>query len=121
MKNILIVDDDESVRFILQTALEKMLKFAVSTAEDGIAGINAMQNREIDLVITDLNMPRMDGFELIREIRSHFPKVRIIVISGCDDLEKLIDSKCEGNSKVDYMFSKPFTVKEIILTVKKLL
>ena len=81
MTRILVIDDDQSVR----TTIEIILTgegFEVVLADDGRGGVGVLAASAFDAVIVDVFMPRMDGFEVIREIRSLQPSVPILAISG---------------------------------------
>jgi CheY-like chemotaxis protein len=81
MAHILVVDDNPSLR----TALNLMLQHEGHSAvlvEDGRAGVEAIQNEDFDVLIVDIFMPEMDGFEVISLMRAHKPSLPIIAISG---------------------------------------
>jgi CheY-like chemotaxis protein len=78
---ILVVDDDEIVRLLLRTVLERR-GHSVIEAENGDEGLRCYRSAPADLVITDIQMPGMDGLQMIKELRSAFPTVKIIAISG---------------------------------------
>jgi CheY-like chemotaxis protein len=80
-KSILLVDDEPSIRFVLSAVL-KQSGYNVEVAEDGFVALRKMQQQMPDLVITDLRMPNMNGFELLSVIRSRFPELPAIAISG---------------------------------------
>lgn len=80
-KSILLVDDEPNIRLVLGAILERQ-GFAVTTAEDGFAALRAIQRSRPDLVITDLRMPNMNGFELLSVLRARFPELPTIAISG---------------------------------------
>lgn len=80
-KRILLVDDEPSIRFVL-TAILEQARYAVDVAEDGFAALHKIQHVMPDLVITDLRMPNMNGFELLSVIRTRFPELPTIAISG---------------------------------------
>lgn len=80
-RSILLVDDEPSIRFLLTTVLEQA-GYRVETAEDGYAALRKIQQALPDLVITDLRMPNMNGFELLSVLRTRFPKLPTIAISG---------------------------------------
>ncbi|HKW55492.1 MAG TPA: response regulator [Stellaceae bacterium] len=79
----LIVEDDEAMRDLLRRALERA-GFAVATAATGRAALKLFGERQVDLAVTDLTMPEMDGLSLIRELIRVQPSARIIVVSGAD-------------------------------------
>jgi CheY-like chemotaxis protein len=80
-KKILLVDDEPNIRIVLSAILEQA-GYSVEAAEDGYAALRKMQASRPDLVITDLRMPNMNGFELLSVIRTRFPELPTIAISG---------------------------------------
>ncbi|MCA1616363.1 MAG: diguanylate cyclase, partial [Acidobacteria bacterium] len=76
--NVLLVEDDPDKRNLLQVALE-MAGYSVVTAADGVEGLQAVESHQPDLIVTDVMMPRMDGFELARRVRSN-PSTRFIPV-----------------------------------------
>ena len=88
--SILIVDDDPGQRFLMRTALER--DFEVIEAADGVEGCRLYEERHPDLLLTDLMMPRMDGYELCRKLRSHARSadVPIVVATSRDDIEAIV-------------------------------
>jgi CheY-like chemotaxis protein len=81
MPRILVVDDDELVSSAIRTWLERQ-GHAIVVAEDGIAGLNALDGATFDLMIIDIFMPHMRGFESIRVFHQAAPTVPLIAISG---------------------------------------
>jgi len=79
----LVVEDDEAMRELLRRALERA-GFAVATAATGREALKLFGERQVDLAITDLMMPEMDGLTLIRELMRVQPSARIIVITGAE-------------------------------------
>lgn len=92
MKRVMIVDDSATVRKFVSFSL-KMKGYDVIVAEDGIDALEKMPQTGVDLIITDLNMPNMDGYTLIKNIRDidGFKTIPIIILSsesGEDDIER---------------------------------
>jgi len=81
MARILIIDDDNIIRRMLCRMVSKA-GYEVLDAADGQAGIELFRENEIDLVITDLIMPEKEGIEMIMELKTDFPDVKIIAMSG---------------------------------------
>lgn len=79
--NLLIVDDEASIRTSL-SLIFRTFGYNVRTAEDGFAALKEIRNEIPDVVLSDLNMPRMSGFELLSVIRRRFPAIRVIAMSG---------------------------------------
>jgi CheY-like chemotaxis protein len=81
MACILIVDDEASIRSLLQIFLQRE-GHHVEVASDAESAIRMVQQHHVDLIITDIFLPGMDGLELIRNLRRSFPHVKIIALSG---------------------------------------
>ncbi len=117
---IMVVDDDASIRRTLNQILSKE-GFEVIQACDGAEAVRIWRERGGDLVITDLHMPRKDGFETIVELLSHSPGIRIIAMSGGGQTKKL---DLLGNMtllKSVLTIEKPFTIAEMLTTVHRAL
>ncbi len=119
-KTILVVDDSPTIRKFVSLALEN-LGYKVVTASDGMEAFEVLAKLDsVDLIIADINMPNLDGFELIRLLRSKdkFRDVPIIILSSLSD-GKSIDTglRLGANS---YLV-KPFNVKRIQYEVSKYL
>jgi CheY-like chemotaxis protein len=80
-RRILIVDDDAAVRQVLQSILETA-GHSVESATNGREAMNRIALGGIDLIITDLVMPEQEGIETIKQLRSQYPDVKVIAISG---------------------------------------
>ncbi len=78
---VLIVDDDPAIREILMTLLEGQ-GYEVLTANDGFDGLTALKRSLPDVIISDLEMPNMSGFEFLAVVRRRFPGISVVVISG---------------------------------------
>jgi len=88
-KVVLVVDDSTTVRKFVAASLN-MKGFRVVTAADGVEALERMPAEKFDLIITDLNMPDMDGFEFIRTLREspEYREIPIIVLSSMTGFEK---------------------------------
>jgi DNA-binding NtrC family response regulator len=78
---LLIVDDEPSIRISLSLVLTE-IGYRVRSAEDGFSALLDLRNEIPDILITDLNMPGMSGFELLAEVRGRFPAIHTIAMSG---------------------------------------
>ncbi len=110
MARILVVDDDESIRFLLRTVLE-FQGYDVIEAENGYEGLLRYQVEPADLVITDMQMPVMDGLELLMELQRTFPRVKVIAISGGRRTLEV------AKAFTPHTFEKPFSLEEVVDTV----
>ena len=117
MLHVLIADDDAAIRGLLATILGTS-ECSVDQVSNGQDAIQAFADCEYDLVITDLDMPRIDGKELTQTIRQYNTSVPVVILTGCADPDAVsVELKEVGVSKV---ISKPFQVSEI-LALKSLL
>ena len=79
--SLLIVDDDPVIRTTMSLCLNE-IGYSVRTAEDGLHGLIAIGNEAPEMLLTDLNMPRMSGYELLAQVHRQFPAVQTIAMSG---------------------------------------
>ena len=118
MAHILIVDDDSKIRWMLSEIL-KDEGFDVTSASNGVEGLNYFHKSNVDLIITDINMPEKDGFELIMEVRNENTKMPIIAMSGQDhsssDRSHLKTAELLGAFAT---FEKPFILESILSTIR---
>jgi two-component system response regulator (stage 0 sporulation protein F) len=114
---ILIVDDEEGLREGLSKLLESE-GYAVLSAESGEQALQILQQSHIDLVLTDMRMPGMDGIELLKKIRERHPNVGVIILTGYGQIESYIEAMNFG--AIEYV-SKPFKVNELKFIVNKVL
>jgi len=117
MPKILVVDDSPVVKKIVTTTLMKK-GFEVREALDGVAALEILLNEKIDLVITDLNMPKMDGLQLTREIRKNpmYKRIPIIMLTTNPSEEQ---KALEAGANL--YLKKPVTSEELISHVQKFL
>jgi len=108
---ILVVDDDKAVRLLLRTVLERR-GHSVGEAENGDEGLRYYRVTPADLVIVDIQMPVMDGLQMIKELRGDFPTAKIIAISG----EKSRLAAAQTLSQ--YTFEKPLPMEEFLDAVQ---
>lgn len=101
--NILVVDDDEKIRNVVASRLIKAGFFA-ETARDGAAGLAALQQKHFDLMVLDIVMPGMSGFDVLREIRNKNIQVKVIMLSVLRQEDDLRLAKELGASEC---FAKP--------------
>ena len=114
---ILVVDDDISIRAFSAAALTTS-GYQVDTAEDGVAGWEALHASRYDLLITDQNMPKVSGVELVKKLRSARMTLPVVLASGAIPTEEL---NRNPSLQLAATLLKPFTVDELLGTVKKVL
>lgn len=119
-KNILLVEDDRYLADIYVTKLEKE-GFKVDLAKDGLEALDFLQKNKPDLLILDIVIPCIDGWEILRRVRKkkEFKKLPIIIFSNLDQKREVMKGVDLGATK--YMIKANFTPKEILAEVKKML
>jgi two-component system response regulator HydG len=115
-ENILIVDDNYDMLELLQRNL-KALNFHTYKASSVTEAIDILKYSSIDLLITDLQMPGINGIELIKYVQEHFPTIPKLVITGFPSVNGAVDAVKSG--ALDYL-AKPFTNEELKKSVKNL-
>ncbi|MBE0427264.1 MAG: sigma-54-dependent Fis family transcriptional regulator [Nitrospirae bacterium] len=112
---ILVVEDEKSMREVLKILLEGE-NYEVTTASDGFVGLSYIDKDIFDLVITDMKMPKADGFEVLKKIKEVSPDTIVIMITAFGTTETAVEAMKLG--AYDYI-NKPFNIDEIRLIVKK--
>ena len=113
--NLLVVDDEEVIREGMSRILEAE-GYHITTSASGRTAIEKIQERDFDVVITDLKMPGMDGIEVLKTIKILQPEVPVIIITGYSTVDTAVDAM--KNGAFDYI-AKPFTSDLIIDKVQK--
>ena len=114
-ENILIVDDDVNILELLQRHLQSW-NYHVFKAISVKEAVVILRDTKIDLLITDLKMPEVDGFELIQFVSEHYPKLPKLVVTGYPSVQDSLSAIKSG--VVDYL-TKPFTKAELELALSK--
>ena len=116
MKRILIIDDEPRLRQAMMDMLT-YVGYETVGAGDGIVGLQLMSERLPDLVIADVLMPRLDGYELLRQIRENpqTQNIPVILVSGVAEYRAVQQGLALG--ALEYV-SKPFAVEELISAVR---
>ena len=114
---ILLAEDEEQIRMLAKIMLQ-MLGFTVIEAVNGREALELYKERnaEITVVLTDIGMPVMDGYELIRELKKLSTKLPIIISSGFGDVN--VTSKLAGD-EIDGLISKPYKYEELRVVLKR--
>jgi two-component system response regulator HydG len=115
MKKILIIDDEVNVALLLSKFLTRN-GFDVSTASSGTSGLEYLKNEEFDLVLCDFRLEDTDGREMLKKIKSEYPKTGVIIITGYSDIKMAVELIKMG--AYDYI-SKPLYPDEILNTITK--
>jgi len=112
-----IADDDEAIRMVLEEGL-KSADLEIVTFADAESLIDALNNDKPDLIISDIKMPGMHGYDLLKHIKNNYEKLPVIIMTAFTDMQAAIDSY--GGGAFEYI-PKPFDLEEAIIIVKKAL
>ena len=107
---VLVVDDEKGIRFLLSEVLLQR-GFEVSLARDGQESLEKLEKDHFDLVITDINMPRLDGVEMLKNMHETKREEKIIIMTGNPSDQRLMD---EGMPPVVTRLSKPFHIDKFL-------
>lgn len=110
MSHILVVDDDDLVRMLAMRVLSGR-GYEVSGAIDGEDALSILEEQEVDLILSDIRMPRMDGKELARQIRLRAYQIPFLAMSG----------ELHSPGEFDGFLEKPFRIEGLLVEVERLL
>lgn len=114
---ILVVDDEEALRTVLSAELEGE-GYLVQTAADGGEAIKLLGDQPFHLVLLDIKMPNVDGFEVLKFVKQKVPQTKVIMLTGFADLKNAIESKKLG---AEDFVSKPYDLVDLLTTVERVL
>jgi len=114
---LLVVDDEDALRTVLSSELQSE-GYSVDSASDGDEAITMLQNKAFDLILLDIKMPRVDGFEVLRFVKEQFPQTKVIMLTGFADLKNAIESKKLG---AEDFVSKPYDLVDLLSTIERVL
>ena len=108
-RNVLVVDDSAELTHVISEYLS-IHGYHVFTASDGVNALALMTENAVDIVVSDINMPNMDGFTLMTEIKARYPDIPIILITGFGVSEA---RKMAFDKGADAFVAKPFHLKDL--------
>ena len=109
-----MVDDEIAIRDLIREVLQ-LAAFEVIACEDGLAALNQLKRDRFDLIILDVNLPKIDGFALLKKIRESAPSQPIILIGARTDKDDVTHGLRLG---ADDYIRKPFSIEELVLRVE---
>jgi DNA-binding NtrC family response regulator len=116
MKRILVVDDEENARIALSKILTRE-GYEVASAGNGYEALNYLRDREVELIITDINMPEMNGMAFLRELNRSHPASNVIMITAYGEVESYIEAMNLG--AFEYI-NKPVKLEELNKIIRKI-
>ena len=114
---ILVVDDEPTIRELLSASL-RFAGFDVATAQDGAEAIRVERDFQADLVVLDIMLPDMDGFEVLAELREREPNLPVLFLTAKDDVQDRVRGLEVGAD--DYV-TKPFSLEEVVARIHAIL
>jgi two-component system, response regulator, stage 0 sporulation protein F len=108
-KRILLVDDEENARLALARLLSRE-GYLVDTVSNGFEALNHLREHDVNLIVTDINMPEMDGISFLRELNKSFPGNNVIMITAYGGVESYIEAINLG--AFEYI-NKPVRIEEL--------
>jgi len=117
--HILAVDDDDLIRRLVQFNLQRA-GYRVTPARDGLEALEQIEQERPDLVLLDVNMPRLDGIELLRRLRADpgTATLPVVMLTAKAQDEDILEGKRSG---ADYYLTKPFSPTELLAVVQEVL
>jgi DNA-binding NtrC family response regulator len=112
---VLVVDDEEIMRNLMVKILEKA-GYKVVTASGGEMAKRTLAEETVDIVLTDVKMPDMNGFDLLREIKSAYPHIAVIMMTAYADSYTIKDALIAG---ADEYITKPFKHYEVTVVIER--
>lgn len=113
---ILVVDDEESITFLLKTELEELPDYDVDVAVNGTEAINLIQSKIYDVVLLDIKMPRVSGIDVLKYLNEHSPSTQVIMLTNVVDMKTAIETIKLG--AYDFV-SKPYDPEQLQATVSR--
>ncbi|MBM6959828.1 response regulator transcription factor [Bacteroides caecigallinarum] len=111
MTRVLLVEDDKNLSFILKSSLEQMIGgYEVVSVANGKDGLDMLINENFDVIVSDVEMPVMDGVTMVQHIRKNHPSLAIIFITGLTTARDVINGYQAG---ADFYIKKPFLPEEL--------
>jgi CheY-like chemotaxis protein len=112
MARVLVVDDQYLIRESMRSALEQA-GHEVEEATDGEVALGVLGRTPVDLVVTDIVMPNLDGFGLIRRIRRRYPRIKLVVVSGVVRMGEVSMLDAARKLGANETVAKPFTPRDL--------
>ena len=113
--HILIIDDEQNYLLILETLLSDE-GYAVTTLQDPELAMDYLEESEVDILITDMKMPRMSGQQVLEQVRRDFPHIPVLIMTAFGSIDSAVEAMKRG--AFDYI-TKPFSNDELLLSVSK--
>ncbi|MGA9116667.1 MAG: response regulator [Bacteroidota bacterium] len=116
-RKILVVDDEEALRMVLGSELQSE-GYEVGLAAAGDEAITELHKKQYDLILLDIKMPGMNGFDVLKHVKENYPATKVIMLTGFADLKNAIESKKLG---AEDFVSKPYDLVDLLTTIERVM
>lgn len=115
-KKVLVIDDENDILLIIKSALHEE-GYDVTTANNGYDGLALAEDASPDLIILDILMPEMDGFEVLQQLKENekTAQIPVVILTGLSSKDKIREALNKG---IDYYIVKPFEYQDLVSKVK---
>jgi len=115
-KKVLVIDDENDILLIIKSALHEE-GYDVATANNGYDGLALAEDASPDLIILDIMMPEMDGFEVLQQLKENekTAQIPVVILTGLSSKDKIREALNKG---IDYYIVKPFEYQDLVSKVK---
>ena len=112
--HVLVVDDDDELR---TTLAEQLLGegYTITLAEDGERAINTIKEKNVDVAVVDVKMPKVNGFEVLEFVKKNYPKVKVIMLTAYADIRNV--NKCKELG-ADDVIEKPYDIGDLFDSIR---
>ena len=114
---ILVVDDEASFRNILGSVLQNA-GYKVELASDGDEAIPAVAQKKIDLILLDIQMKRVGGFEVLQHVKEKYPDIKVVMLTGFSEIANAVKAKSMG---ANAFIGKPYDLHDLLDTIRDVL
>jgi two-component system chemotaxis response regulator CheY len=120
MKTVLIADDSQTTQMLVRTTLQRLPQVQFRQAQNGRLALSMLEKENVDLLVTDINMPEMDGIELVREVRKRqaLQQMPILIITAKGEEQARSEGMALG---ANAYILKPLSSRELVETASRLL
>lgn len=118
MKNVIIIDDEVEMTNLMERFFKRFKNVKVQTFNDSQSALSYIKRYSVDLVLTDITMPKLNGIELLKELKAHNPTLSVIMMTAEASLERLL--KSHKYDAADFL-TKPLNLIELEKRVQKLI
>ncbi len=112
--SVLVVDDELLIRDLLYDFFSGQ-GWNIAVAENGVRALEILRNRDVDVVLTDIKMPEMDGLELTAELKREYPNIPVVLMTGYPSVDTAVTAL--RSRVVDYII-KPFNINQLFKLVE---